>query len=62
MIGHELAVEQRVTADLQSRDKMRQRNFRGIGRAAEHRFTKKRAAQRNAIKAADQLTIAPCLD
>jgi hypothetical protein len=62
VIGHELAVEQRKAPDPKPRNQMRQRHFRGIGRAADHRFAEKCCAERDTVKAADQPSVLPGLD
>jgi hypothetical protein len=66
MIGDELAIEQREAADPQSCDEMGERDLGGIGYAAEHALAEKGAAERDAIKPADQraanLTSRPDLD
>jgi len=66
VIGDELAVEQAIAADAQPRDQMRQRHLGSIGRAAEHALAEIGAAERHAIKAADEIAadvaMAPDLD
>src|SRR5206468_994657 len=62
MLGHELAVEQREVADLQSRHQPRERDLRGIARPAEHAFAEKGAAELHAVEAADELPVATDLD
>ena len=58
----ELGVQQHVTAINQVSDKVHERDLRGIGRAAEHAFAEERAAERDAIKAADELFAVPAFD
>ena len=55
MIGHELAIEQRESANFQSGHKPRQRHFRSIAGARKHAFAAKRSANGQAIKPADQI-------
>ena len=62
MLGHELGVEQREAAALQPRHQMHQRDLAGVGLAAEHALAEERAAERDAVEAADQLAIQPGLD
>ncbi len=63
MVGLELAVEQGEPTDLQSRYQPGDRDLRRVGRAAEHAFAEKGAAQLDAVEAADQPTIlVPRLD
>ena len=50
MIGHELAVEQGEAADLEARDQPGERDLRRVGRAAEHAFAEKGAAEAHAIE------------
>jgi hypothetical protein len=60
--GHELAIEQGETANLEARDQPRQRDLRGIGHPAEHRLAEEGPSQLHAIKAADQFTLMPAFD
>jgi hypothetical protein len=62
VIGHELAVEQAVAADLQARDEPGERHFRGVARRREHRFSEEGGAEIDAVKAADQRLTLPALD
>jgi len=57
--GDELAIEQRVSAAPQARDKMRERDLAGVGSAAEHALAEERAAEGDAIKATDQRFVGP---
>ncbi len=41
--------------DPQARDEPRQRDLRGVGPAAEHRFAEESAAKADAVEAADEL-------
>ena len=61
MLGHELAVEQPEPAHLQPRDQPGERYLRGVGAQREHAFPEKRAAQPNAVEAADQFAAVPGL-
>ena len=54
MIGDKLRVEQREAAGLQPRHQMHQRDLRGVARAVKHALAEKRAAERDAVEAADQ--------
>lgn len=58
----ELAVEQAPAAGNQPRDEVRQGYLRCIARAADHRFTEKGAAERNAVEAAGKIAVQPDLD
>ncbi len=62
MRGDELAVEQLPAAGLEPRHQMRQRDFRRISRAADHRFAEKGTTERNAVQAADQIVPRPAFD
>jgi len=62
MRGDELAVEQFPAAGDQPRDEMRERDLRGVARAADHRFAEKGAAERDAVKPARQLAVLPAFD
>lgn len=62
MRGDELAIEQFPAAGDEPRDEMRECDFRGVARAADHRFAEESAAERYAIKSARKLTIAPTFD
>ena len=66
MVGDELAVEQHIAARPQPADKMRQRDLRCIGRAAEHALAEEGATERDTVKPAHHLsadvTRAPHLD
>jgi len=53
VIGLELAIEQREAARIQPRDQPGERDFRRIGRAADHRFAEEGATQRQAVQPAD---------
>ena len=55
MLGDILRVEQAIAAGAQPRDQMHQRDFRGVARAMKHTLAEKRAAERDAVKSADQL-------
>jgi len=59
---NELAIEQGESARAQPHNKVRQRDFRRIGRPAEHRFAEKGAAEPDAVKPTDQFSVFPCLD
>jgi hypothetical protein len=58
----ELAIEERKSAGAQPGHEVRKRNLRSVGLAADHRFAEKRPAERDPVKAADQLSVAPRLD
>ena len=62
MIGDELRVEQAIAAGLEPRDQMHQRDLGGIARAVKHAFAEERAAERHAVKPADQLVAVIDLD
>ncbi len=62
MLSHELAIEQREVAGLQSGHKPRQRDFGCIGRAAEHALAEERATELHAVEAAYQFIALPDLD
>jgi hypothetical protein len=62
MPGHELAIEKVEPAHLHSRDQPRQRDFRCIGRSAEHALAKKRPAHRHSVEPTDQFAIQPAFD
>ncbi len=59
---HELAVEKREPAHLQSRDQPGQRDLRSVGHPAEHAFAEERPSKLHAVEPADQLTVIPDLD
>ncbi len=54
MVGDKLAVEQHISARFHPRDQPGECQLGGIVRAAEHAFAKKSAAQRQAVKPANQ--------
>ena len=62
MRGCELAVEQFRPASPQRGDQPRQRDFRGIRLAAEHRFAAEYPFESYAIKSADQPPVVPTFD
>jgi hypothetical protein len=62
MLGHELAVEQPVAADLQPRDQPGERDLRGVAAAREHAFAEEGAAERDAVEAAGELAVLPAFD
>jgi hypothetical protein len=62
MIGLELAIEQGEATRLQPRDEPGEGNLRGVGRAADHAFAEKGAAEREPVKPADQIVPIPALD
>jgi hypothetical protein len=62
MRGDELAVEQLPAAGAQSRDEVGERHLRRVADAADHRFAEKSAAQRHAVKAADEFAPLPAFD
>src|SRR3546814_19293901 len=62
MRSDELAVEQFPAAGDQPRDEMRERDLRGVARAADHRFAEKGAAERDAVKPARHLAVLPAFD
>ena len=57
MRRHELAIEQRESANAEARDKMGKRNFRSIGGATDHRFAEEGATQRDPVKPADKFAV-----
>ena len=62
MLGHELAVEKREIADLQTCDQPRERDFRCVGSPAEHALSEEGAPELYAVETADQLTPEAYLD
>src|SRR5207302_11161391 len=62
MRRQKLRVEQTVAAVAQARHEMHERDLARIGDAAEHALAKKGAAERDAVKTADQFTVMPALD
>jgi len=62
MIGHELAVEQLSPAAPQRRHQPGQRDLRGIGHPAEHRFAAEYPVEPDPIEPADQRAVLPTLD
>jgi hypothetical protein len=62
MRGLKLAIEQCEPACPQARHQMRKGDFGGISCPAEHAFSKKGPAKRNAIKAANKLSLQPCFN
>lgn len=62
MRGDELAVEKLPSARDQPRDEMRERDFRGIAHAADHRFAEEGPAKRDAVEPADQIVTQPAFD
>ena len=62
MVGHELAVEKLEAADAQPRHQPGQRHLGGIGPQREHALAEEGAAERDAVKAADQLLVLPAFD
>ena len=62
MRRHELRVEQPEIPEPQPRHEMHQRDLAGVGDPAEHALAKKRRAQRDPVKPADQLAVVPAFD
>ena len=62
MRGDELAVEQFPAARAEPRDEVRERDLRGVARAADHRFAEKGAAERDAVEPARELAVQPAFD
>ena len=62
MVGDELGVQQHEAASEQPPHQMHQGDLGGVGTPAEHALAKERAAERNAVKAADQFATGPGLD
>jgi hypothetical protein len=62
VLGHELAVQKREIADLEAGDKPRQRDLRGIARAAEHAFAEERAAKLHPVQPTDEFAALAHLD
>jgi hypothetical protein len=62
MLGHELAVEQSVAADLQPRDQPGQRDLRRIAARREHAFAEKGGAEIDSVEAADERALVPAFD
>ena len=62
MRGHELAIEQGVTACLHPRDEPGERDFRCVGHSAEHAFTEEGASELHSVKPSDQRPIVPDFD
>src|SRR3984893_600397 len=61
MRRHELRVEQAEPAFRQTRDEMRQGDFRGAGLAVKHAFAEKRRAEVDAVEPANKRAIRPAL-
>src|SRR3984893_2767353 len=61
MRRHELRVEQAEPALRQTRDEMRQGDFRGAGLAVKHAFAEKRRAEVDAVEPANKRAIRPAL-
>ena len=59
MIGHELAIEQGEAAGFEPRHQPGERDLRGIGAQREHAFPEKGTAERDAVKAADEIAVLP---
>src|SRR5437667_6853935 len=57
-----LGVEQHEFASAQMLHQRHESNLRGIGHSMKHRFAKKRAAHRYAVKSAGELAVLPCSD
>lgn len=62
MRGDELAIEQFPAAGDESRDEVRERNFRRVARAADHRFAEECTAERHAVESPGKLVIEPAFD
>ena len=62
MLGDILGVEQFETARDQPRHQMHQRHLGGVAGAMKHALAEKRAAEADAVQAADQVVILPDLD
>ena len=58
MVGHELAIQQLESADVQAGHQPRQCNFGRIAATGEHAFTAKGTTNRQTIEAADQPVLA----
>src|SRR6202040_3268738 len=61
MRRHELRVEQAEPALRQTRDEMRQGDFRGAGLAVKHAFAEKRRAEVDSVEPANKRAIRPAL-
>ena len=55
MFSDELGVEQPVTAGLEPRHQMHQRDLGCVACAVEHAFAEERAAEADAVESADQI-------
>ncbi len=62
VIVDELRIQQNIAALPEAGDEVDQRNLAGIRRGRKHALAKERAAERNAVDAADQLFALPRLD
>ena len=62
MIGDELRVEQPVAAGLEPRHQMHERDLGSVARAMEHALAEERAAEADAVEAADQFVVLIDLD
>ena len=62
MLGDILRVEQFEAARDQPRHQMHQRHLRGVAGAMKHALAEERAAEADAVQAADQIVILPDLD
>ena len=60
--GVHLTVDDAERPPLELRDEMDERELRGVGHAREHRLAEERAADRNAVQAADKIAVNPGLD
>jgi hypothetical protein len=57
-----LCIEQHKLSRAQALDQRDKRNLRRIGHPMKHRFTKKRATDGDAVKAAGEFAAGPCFD
>jgi hypothetical protein len=62
MLGLELRIEKHKPPFFQSFNEVYQSHFRGICLPRKHAFAKKRAAKRDAVQPANQLTVRPGFD
>src|SRR5262245_33395515 len=62
VLGNHLAVDENDSAAAAFTHQVHEGNLRGVGFAAEHRFTKEHAPKRHAVEPADQLAVAPGFD
>jgi len=62
MRGHELAIEQAISARLEPRDEPGEGYFRRVAAYGKHALAEKRSAQRHAVQTPGKLAVPPALD